>query len=228
MKFPSIRYSDHYSLIGLADIIFPGLLLCFALRYDALKQSESSSGYVSETVSEGVCSKLKYFPWLLYGWVWFSAQIIVTAKKETKCEYLIIRNVDRYFLSILAAIVISAVFIIPQTAVFYWVAFTLTPLLTMAHFKVGIWSLTLDNIEFIQLRWMFYFLENIGWSRTNVEWSIQRKFDIRRGAGKHHNNTTYRKSRDIVIRATRRRTTNVCMHQITNNDNWRAITRIEL
>ena len=32
--------TGHFSMLGLGDIIMPGLLLCFVLRYDAYKKAQ--------------------------------------------------------------------------------------------------------------------------------------------------------------------------------------------
>ncbi|PSN56728.1 Signal peptide peptidase-like 3 [Blattella germanica] len=40
LVFPSIHNSGHFSMLGLGDIVMPGLLLCFVLRYDAYKKSQ--------------------------------------------------------------------------------------------------------------------------------------------------------------------------------------------
>lgn len=37
--FPSLQNSGHFSMLGLGDIVMPGLLLCFVLRYDAYKRT---------------------------------------------------------------------------------------------------------------------------------------------------------------------------------------------
>ena len=37
--FPSINNNGHFSMLGLGDIVMPGLLLCFVLRYDAYKKT---------------------------------------------------------------------------------------------------------------------------------------------------------------------------------------------
>jgi signal peptide peptidase-like protein 3 len=40
LVFPSIHNSGHFSMLCLGDIVMPGLLLCFVLRYDAYKKSQ--------------------------------------------------------------------------------------------------------------------------------------------------------------------------------------------
>jgi hypothetical protein len=40
---PSYQRQGNYSILGLGDIVVPGLLLCFVLRFDAYKKKRSSS-----------------------------------------------------------------------------------------------------------------------------------------------------------------------------------------
>uniref|UniRef100_A0A1B6MM65 Signal peptide peptidase-like 3 n=1 Tax=Graphocephala atropunctata TaxID=36148 RepID=A0A1B6MM65_9HEMI len=107
LVFPSLHNSGHFSMLGLGDIVMPGLLLCFVLRYDAYKKSQLL--HLGET---GVpppkhLNKLSYFHCSLIG----------------------------YFLGLLTATVSSEVFKAAQPALLYLVPFTLLPLLTMAYLK---------------------------------------------------------------------------------------------
>jgi signal peptide peptidase-like protein 3 len=43
LVFPSMNNSGHFSMLGLGDIVMPGLLLCFVLRYDAYKRTMLTS-----------------------------------------------------------------------------------------------------------------------------------------------------------------------------------------
>jgi signal peptide peptidase-like protein 3 len=40
LVFPSSHTSGHFSMLGLGDIVMPGLLLCFVMRYDAYKKAQ--------------------------------------------------------------------------------------------------------------------------------------------------------------------------------------------
>jgi len=40
LVFPSAHNSGHFSMLGLGDIVMPGLLLCFVMRYDAYKKAQ--------------------------------------------------------------------------------------------------------------------------------------------------------------------------------------------
>jgi len=104
--FPSMQNSGHFSMLGLGDIVMPGLLLCFVLRYDAYKRAQLNS------VEAGVpppnhLNKITYFHCSLIG----------------------------YFFGLLTATVSSEVFKAAQPALLYLVPFTLLPLLTMAYIK---------------------------------------------------------------------------------------------
>ncbi|GLH03868.1 hypothetical protein R5R35_009914 [Gryllus longicercus] len=107
LVFPSLHNQGHFSMLGLGDVVMPGLLLCFVLRYDAYKKSQLL--HLGET---GVpppkhLNKLSYFHCSLIG----------------------------YFLGLLTATVSSEVFKAAQPALLYLVPFTLLPLLTMAYLK---------------------------------------------------------------------------------------------
>lgn len=41
LVFPSTHNSGHFSMLGLGDIVMPGLLLCFVMRYDAYKRAQA-------------------------------------------------------------------------------------------------------------------------------------------------------------------------------------------
>lgn len=104
--FPSMQNNGHFSMLGLGDIVMPGLLLCFVLRYDAYKRAQLNS------VEAGVpppnhFNKITYFHCSLVG----------------------------YFFGLLTATVSSEVFKAAQPALLYLVPFTLLPLLTMAYIK---------------------------------------------------------------------------------------------
>ncbi|KAH9645556.1 hypothetical protein HF086_005205 [Spodoptera exigua] len=100
--------TGHWLLMdGLGDIVMPGLLLCFVLRYDAYKKATlvCQMGQVPGPRSMG--SRLTYFHCSLLG----------------------------YFLGLLTATVSAEVFKAAQPALLYLVPFTLLPLLTMAYVK---------------------------------------------------------------------------------------------
>ena len=40
LVFPSTHNAGHFSMLGLGDIVMPGLLLCFVMRYDAYKRAQ--------------------------------------------------------------------------------------------------------------------------------------------------------------------------------------------
>ena len=40
LVFPSSHSTGHFSMLGLGDIVMPGLLLCFVMRYDAYKRAQ--------------------------------------------------------------------------------------------------------------------------------------------------------------------------------------------
>ncbi|XP_059490248.1 signal peptide peptidase-like 3 isoform X1 [Neocloeon triangulifer] len=107
LVFPSMHNSGHFSMLGLGDIVMPGLLLCFVLRYDMYKKSQSMHFADAGVPPPRHLSKISYFHCSLIG----------------------------YFLGLLTATVSSEVFKAAQPALLYLVPFTLLPLLTMAYLK---------------------------------------------------------------------------------------------
>lgn len=106
LVFPSMQNSGHFSMLGLGDIVMPGLLLCFVMRYDAYKRSQIHAGEAGLPLPN-YYHKITYFHCSLIG----------------------------YFLGLLTATVSSEVFKAAQPALLYLVPFTLLPLLIMAYLK---------------------------------------------------------------------------------------------
>lgn len=106
LVFPSMHNAGHFSMLGLGDIVMPGLLLCFVLRYDAYKKNQVNLAETGVPPPNHL-NKITYFHCSLIG----------------------------YFLGLLTATVSSEVFKAAQPALLYLVPFTLLPLLTMAYLK---------------------------------------------------------------------------------------------
>ncbi|KAF7994717.1 hypothetical protein HCN44_004189 [Aphidius gifuensis] len=108
LVFPSMHQAGHFSMLGLGDVVMPGLLLCFVLRYDAYKKSQLIPGGCEAGVPPPRhLGRISYFHCSLIG----------------------------YFLGLLTATVSSEIFKAAQPALLYLVPFTLLPLLTMAYLK---------------------------------------------------------------------------------------------
>ncbi|PVD31739.1 hypothetical protein C0Q70_07157 [Pomacea canaliculata] len=107
LVFPSSQNSSHFNMLGLGDIVMPGLLLCFVLRYDTYKKSQLTSVEAGVPPPPNYVQRISYFHCSLIG----------------------------YFLGLLTATVSSEVFKAAQPALLYLVPFTLLPLLTMAYLK---------------------------------------------------------------------------------------------
>ncbi|CAG0893864.1 unnamed protein product [Cyprideis torosa] len=108
LVFPSVHNQGHFSMLGLGDIVMPGLLLCFVMRYDAWKRLQ-----VSQAGDSGLPPPASHLRSISY----FHCSLI------------------GYFLGLLTATVSSEVFKAAQPALLYLVPFTLLPLLTMAYLK---------------------------------------------------------------------------------------------
>ncbi|XP_078523827.1 signal peptide peptidase-like 3 [Lissotriton helveticus] len=104
LVFPSSTGS-HFSMLGIGDIVMPGLLLCFVLRYDNYKK-QATDPQGTANIS-GRMQKVSYFHCTLIG----------------------------YFVGLLTATVASRIHRAAQPALLYLVPFTLLPLLTMAYLK---------------------------------------------------------------------------------------------
>ncbi|ELK25226.1 Signal peptide peptidase-like 3 [Myotis davidii] len=100
---------SHFSMLGIGDIVMPGLLLCFVLRYDNYKKQANgdSCGASGPANISGRMQKVSYFHCTLIG----------------------------YFVGLLTATVASRIHRAAQPALLYLVPFTLLPLLTMAYLK---------------------------------------------------------------------------------------------
>ncbi|XP_061911093.1 signal peptide peptidase-like 3 isoform X1 [Entelurus aequoreus] len=105
LVFPSSTGS-HFSMLGIGDIVMPGLLLCFVLRYDNYKKQASGEAAGPGNVP-GRMQRVSYFHCTLIG----------------------------YFVGLLTATVASRIHRAAQPALLYLVPFTLLPLLTMAYLK---------------------------------------------------------------------------------------------
>ncbi|XP_023337575.1 signal peptide peptidase-like 3 [Eurytemora carolleeae] len=107
LVFPSTHNVGHFSMLGLGDIVMPGLLLCFVMRYDAYKKAQAAKLAENGIPLPSHWNRLSYFHCSLFG----------------------------YFLGLLTATISSEVFKAAQPALLYLVPFTLLPLLTMAWLK---------------------------------------------------------------------------------------------
>jgi signal peptide peptidase-like 3 len=115
--------------LGLGDIVMPGLLLCFVLRYDAYKKASlvcevgSVPGPRSMVIDKHILNTIPKIKMNVY----------LQSSRLTyfHCSLL------GYFLGLLTATVSSEIFKAAQPALLYLVPFTLLPLLTMAYVRVG-------------------------------------------------------------------------------------------
>merc|ERR1739844_706084 len=107
LVFPSNHNIGHFSMLGLGDIVMPGLLLCFVMRYDAYKKAQARKMAEAGIPLPNQWHRISYFHCSLFG----------------------------YFLVLLTATVSSEVFKAAQPALLYLVPFTLLPLFLMAYLK---------------------------------------------------------------------------------------------
>lgn len=125
LVFPSSQNANHFSMLGLGDVVMPGLLLCFVMRYDAYKRSqaaENAEQQQSPPIALSNLQKVTYFHCSLIG----------------------------YFVGLITAAVSSEIFKAAQPALLYLVPFTLLPLLLMAYIKGDLrrmWSEPFINLS---------------------------------------------------------------------------------
>jgi len=109
--FPSFDSKDskneRFSMLGLGDIVMPGLLLCFVLRYDNYKKRKLEGESCTPTSPGRLLYRVRYFHCTLIG----------------------------YFVGLVTATVASEINRNAQPALLYLVPFTLLPLITMAYIK---------------------------------------------------------------------------------------------
>uniref|UniRef100_A0A914VA88 Signal peptide peptidase-like 3 n=1 Tax=Plectus sambesii TaxID=2011161 RepID=A0A914VA88_9BILA len=107
LVFPRPHNSGHITMLGLGDIVMPGLLLCFVMRYDAHKRAQFVLDGLPPPPHISNLQRVSYFHCSLIG----------------------------YFLGLLTATVSAEVFKAAQPALLYLVPFTLLPLMVMAYLK---------------------------------------------------------------------------------------------
>lgn len=107
LVFPSTHNTGHFSMLGLGDIVMPGLLLCFVMRYDAYKRAQAQKMADAGIPLPSNWHRISYFHCSLFG----------------------------YFLGLLTATISSEIFKAAQPALLYLVPFTLLPLFAMAYLK---------------------------------------------------------------------------------------------
>jgi len=116
LVFPSSHTAGHFSMLGLGDIVMPGLLLCFVMRYDAYKRAQAARMADNGIPLPGNWHRISYFHCSIFG----------------------------YFIGLLTATVSSEVFKAAQPALLYLVPFTLLPLFGMAWLKGDLRSMWSD------------------------------------------------------------------------------------
>merc|ERR1719356_648456 len=116
LVFPSSHTAGHFSMLGLGDVVMPGLLLCFVMRYDAYKRAQHAKLAEAGIPLPTHWQRISYFHCSLFG----------------------------YFLGLLTATISSEVFKAAQPALLYLVPFTLFPLFGMAWLKGDLRSMWSD------------------------------------------------------------------------------------
>lgn len=63
-----MQNAGHFSMLGLGDIVMPGLLLCFVLRYDAYKKQQVTPTDAGLPPPSTTVQKITYFHCSLIGY----------------------------------------------------------------------------------------------------------------------------------------------------------------
>ena len=67
--FFSMHNAGHFSMLGLGDIVMPGLLLCFVMRYDNYKRQQADTSLPAPIAApNSLTQKLTYFHCSLIGY----------------------------------------------------------------------------------------------------------------------------------------------------------------
>lgn len=66
--FFSVHSAGHFSMLGLGDIVMPGLLLCFVLRYDSYKRLQLAEAGLPVSSALSQLQKVTYFHCSLIGY----------------------------------------------------------------------------------------------------------------------------------------------------------------
>ncbi|CAF0986069.1 unnamed protein product [Brachionus calyciflorus] len=173
LVIPSYQNTGNFSILGLGDIVIPGLLLCFVLRFDAFKRSQVSQNLLPEEElndlnktqpSRCKTSKPKlrrYFsyPSNLRGFI---------AKSKTNHVKFSIRNLIRfrsmsyfhcsligYFFGLFTATMSSEIFREAQPALLFLVPFTLLPLIIMAYVKGDLYLMWNEPFNYKPTKYFF-------------------------------------------------------------------------
>ena len=64
----SMQNTGHFSMLGLGDIVMPGLLLCFVLRYDSYKKNQLTNAECGLPPPPHPLNRVTYFHCSLIGY----------------------------------------------------------------------------------------------------------------------------------------------------------------
>ena len=91
LVFPSSHSTGHFSMLGLGDIVMPGLLLCFVMRYDAYKRAQQAKLAEAGIPLPSNWMRISYFHCSLFGY--FLGLLTATISSEVRrfdCQQVII------------------------------------------------------------------------------------------------------------------------------------------
>uniref|UniRef100_UPI00358F93E0 signal peptide peptidase-like 3 isoform X2 n=1 Tax=Myxine glutinosa TaxID=7769 RepID=UPI00358F93E0 len=171
LVFPSSSGS-HFSMLGIGDIVMPGLLLCFVLRYDNHKKQSSNASSSGGGGCAGGDPGTPAFPGP--GGI---------PSRMQRVSYFHCTLIG-YFVGLLTATVASRIHRAAQPALLYLVPFTLLPLLTMAYIKG---SQLEKREQLLGTDWPSIDPPGICWWKGGGKWQVWNK--------EHHNHSALFKKR---------------------------------
>ena len=121
----------NYSILGLGDIVMPGLLLCFVLRFDAYKRHQLAEAMIIQGNHEDLLRPLTK------NTSDSSLQRLSTNYRTYRFHRLTYFHCSLigYLAGLVTATLSSEIFRAAQPALIFLVPFTLLPLLVMAYIK---------------------------------------------------------------------------------------------
>ena len=136
LVFPSSHSTGHFSMLGLGDIVMPGLLLCFVMRYDAYKKAQHAKMAEAGIPLPNNWTRISYFHCSLFGY--FLGLLTATISSEVINSYQLMTTLVMTIIINIHVLISQSfqVFKAAQPALLYLVPFTLLPLFAMAYLKV--------------------------------------------------------------------------------------------
>ena len=100
LVFPSNHNSGHFSMLGLGDIVMPGLLLCFVMRYDAYKRAQVSYFLIQKNLKKLLNQQNLYD--IVIFWLGHKASLEIQGIYFSSCKSEDYQRIDKDFVKFFA------------------------------------------------------------------------------------------------------------------------------